>query len=141
LYREKAMTPGATVTFFLDEFDRLGPMDMIERAIDAPEQGVRLWMYVADNAAMTDVYPNAPGMIASCAAQCYIEANEATARELSLRIGTAKNLFGADERLILDPATLMGPDFADKVIALVRGQSPAKLLLPGETLAPSRRTR
>src|SRR5262249_32807186 len=37
LYREKAMTPGATVTFFLDEFDRLGPMDMIERAIDAPE--------------------------------------------------------------------------------------------------------
>jgi len=133
LTREKAMSPGSTVTFFLDELARLGPMEAIERAVDTgADAGTRLWMFFANSAAMSAVYPNAESMIISCAAHCYVEPDDSAAQELALRIGTAKSLFGTEERLMLDPAVLAGPDFADKVIVLMRGQSPANLTLPPE---------
>jgi type IV secretory pathway TraG/TraD family ATPase VirD4 len=133
LSHHKATTPAATVTLFLDALAHLGPMSAVARALDTgPETGVRPWMFFASGAAMHAIYPSADGMIANCAAQCYSEPNPAVAQELSARLGFVKSLFGADEKPMVAAADLAGPDFADTIIALVRGHPPARLVLPGE---------
>jgi hypothetical protein len=97
-------------------------------------------MFFAGTAEMRAIYPNADGMIANCAAHCYIEPDPETAHELSLRLGFAKSLFGTDEKPMCSADELMGPDFAGKIIALVRDQAPARLVLPGE-IKKARRSR
>jgi len=142
LNRDKAISPGATVTLFLDELASLGPMDTVERAVDfGSDFGVRPWVFFASSAQMRAVYPNADGMIANCAAHCYIEPDREAAQEIALRLGFVKSLFGTDERPFLTPADLAGPEFAGKSIALVRGQPPARLVLPGAAKAGERRAR
>jgi len=130
---DKAISPGATVTLFLDALAYLGPMATVARALDTgPATGVRPWMFFASSAEMHAAYPNADGMIANCAAHCYSEPNAGAAQELSLRLGFVKSLFGTNEKPMVSAADLAGPDFADTIIALVRGQPPARLMLPGE---------
>jgi type IV secretion system protein VirD4 len=142
LNRDKAISPGATVTLFLDELAGLGQMGTVARAVDiGPETGVRPWMFFASSAEMRAVYPDADGMIANCAAHCHIEPDNEGAQELALRLGFVKSLFGADEKPLIAAADLVGPEFADKIIALVRGQPPAKLVLPGATKIGQRRGR
>jgi hypothetical protein len=84
-------------------------------------------------------YPNADGMSASCAAHCYIEPDEAAAHEIGQRLGFVKSLFGADERPMVSAEELAGPAFADKIIALVRDEAPARLVLPTELRTAQRR--
>jgi type IV secretion system protein VirD4 len=133
LGRDSAVSPGTTVTFFLDELARLGPMATVARSVDTGAAcGVRPWMFFANPAELRATYANADGMIANCAAHCYIEPDAETAHELSLRLGFAKSLFGTEERAMVSADDLAGPDFADKIIALVRNQAPARLVLPGE---------
>jgi hypothetical protein len=140
LRRDKAISPGSTVTFFLDALAQLGPMATVARAVESgPDCGVRPWMFFAGGAAMRAVYPNADGMIANCAAHCYVEPDEETAYELGLRLGFVKSLFGTEERPMVYPAELMGSDFADKIVALVRNQAPARLVLPAELKTAQRR--
>ena len=142
LDRDRAISRGSTVTLFLDELARLGPMGTVERAVDfGPESGVRPWMFFASSAEIRAVYPNAEGMIANCAAYCYIEPDREAAQEIAQRLGFVKSLFGSDERPLLGPADLAGPEFAGKIIALVRGQPPARLVLPGAPKAGQRRAR
>src|SRR5712671_441659 len=132
----------STVTLFLDGLARLGPMGTVERAVDfGPESGVRPWIFFASSAEIRAVYPNAEGMIANCAAHCYIEPDREAAQEIAQRLGFVKSLFGTDERPLLGPADLAGPEFAGKIIALVRGQPPARLVLPGAHKAGQRRAR
>jgi type IV secretion system protein VirD4 len=133
LGRGAVASPGTTVTFFLDEVARLGPMGTVARAVDTgPACGVRPWMFFASAAEMRTTYPKADGMIANCAAHCYVEPDAETAHELSLRLGFAKSLFGTEEKAMVSEDDLMGPNFADKIIALVRNQAPARLVLAGE---------
>lgn len=142
LNRDRAISPGSTVTLFLDELASLGPMGTVARAVDTgPESGVRPWMFFSSSAEMRAVYPNAEGMIANCAAHCYIEPDDRNAQELALRLGFVKSLFGGDEKPMTAAAELAGPEFADKIVALVRGQPPARLMLPGETKTAQRRGR
>ena len=142
LNHDKAISRGSTVTLFLDELANLGPMDTVERAVDfGHEFGVRPWMFFASSAEMRAVYPNADGMIANCAAHCYVEPDKETAQEIAMRLGFVKSLFGADERPLLTAADLAGPEFAGKMIALVRGQPPARLVLPGAPKTGQRRAR
>jgi type IV secretion system protein VirD4 len=142
LHRDRAISRGSTVTLFLDGLARLGPMGTVERAVDfGPESGVRPWMFFASSAEIRAVYPNAEGMIANCAAHCYIEPDREAAQEIAQRLGFVKSLFGTDERPLLGPADLAGPEFAGKIIALVRGQPPARLVLPGAPKAGQRRAR
>ena len=142
LSRDAARSPGGTVTLFLDGVAQLGPMGTIARAVDTgAEAGVRPWLFFASSAEMRTVYPNADGMIANCAAHCYIEPNQQNAAELALRLGFVKSLFGTDEKPMATADELTGRDHADKIIALVRGQAPARLMLPGEMKTAQRRGR
>ncbi len=140
LRRDKSVSQGAVVTFFLDELARLGPMATIVRAIEAgPDSGVRPWMFFSGSAEMRALYPNADALSASCAAHCWIEPDAAAARELAQRLGLVKSLFGTEERPMVSAEALTGPEFAGKVIALVRDQAPARLVLPTEPKATQRR--
>jgi type IV secretory pathway TraG/TraD family ATPase VirD4 len=142
LGREKATSPGTTVTFFLDELARLGPMAAVARVIETgPECGVRPWMFFANSAEMRAVYPNADAMAANCAAHCYIAPDPDSAHELALRLGFVKSLFGTDEKPVASPADLAGREFADNIVALVGNQPPARLVLPGELKTAQRRRR
>jgi type IV secretion system protein VirD4 len=142
LRRDKAITPSTAVTFFLDELVRLGPMATVARAVETGHDcGVRPWMFFANSAEMRTVYPNADGLIASCAAHCFIAPDQETARDLGLRLGFVKSLFGTDERPMIQPDELTGPDFDDKIIALVRNLAPARLVLPTELKTAHRRGR
>jgi hypothetical protein len=96
-------------------------------------------MFVANSAEMRTVYPNADRMIANCAAHCYVEPDQETAHELGLRLGFVKSLFGTEERPMVQPDELAGPEFADKIIALVRNKAPARLVLPAELKTAQRR--
>jgi hypothetical protein len=140
LRRDKAVSPGGAVTFFLDELARLGPMATVARAVDGgPASGVRPWMFFANSAEMRALYPKAESIIASCAAHCYVEPDAAAARELGQRLGYVKSLFGVDERPMVSAEELAGPDFAGKIIALVRNQAPARLVPPTELKTAQRR--
>jgi type IV secretion system protein VirD4 len=142
LGRNKAVSPGTTVTFFLDEIARLGPMGTVARAVDTgPDSGVRPWMFFANTAEMRATYPKADGMLANCAAHCYVEPDPQTAHELSLRLGFVKSLFGTEEKPMVQPDELIGPEFDGKIITLVRNRPPAKLVLPGELKTAQRRGR
>jgi hypothetical protein len=142
LNRDQAISPGTTVTLFLDELARLGPMGTVARAVDTgPDCGVRPWLFFANTAEMRANYPNADGMVTSCAAHCYVEPDAEAAYELALRLGFVKSLFGTEEKPMVYPADLAGPEFADKIIALVRGRAPARLVLPGELKTSQRRGR
>jgi hypothetical protein len=96
-------------------------------------------MFFADTAEMRTLYPNAESMTATCAAHCYIEPDAATAHELGQRLGYVKSLFGVDERPMVSAEELAGPEFAGKIIALVRGQAPARLVPPTELKTAQRR--
>jgi type IV secretion system protein VirD4 len=140
LRRDKAVPASGVVTFFLDELARLGPMATVARAVEAgPDCGVRPWMFFADSAEMRTLYPNADGVVASCAAHCYIEPDATSAHELGARLGYVKSLFGTEERPMVSAAELAGPDFAGKIIALVRNQAPARLMPPTELKTAQRR--
>jgi type IV secretion system protein VirD4 len=140
LRRDKAVAPSAAVTFFLDELARLGPMATVARAVDAAvDSGVRPWLFFADSAEMRRHYPNADAMIAACAAHCYIAPDRAAAHEIGQRLGFVKSLFGAEERPMVTAEELTGPEFADKIIALVRDEAPARLVAPTELKTAQRR--
>ena len=140
LRRDKAVSRASTVTFFLDELARLGPMATVARAVDAAaHSGVRPWLFFANSAEMRTLYPNAEGMSASCAAHCYIEPDASVAHELGLRLGFVKSLFGTEERPMVSADELAGPDFTGKIIALVRNQAPARLASPTELKTAQRR--
>jgi type IV secretory pathway TraG/TraD family ATPase VirD4 len=142
LSRDKAMTPGASVTLFLNQAARLGPMGTISRAVDTgAEIGLRPWLFFANGGEIRTIYPNAEGMIANCAAHCYIEPDPENAQELAMRLGFVKSLFGTDEKPMVAMDELAGPDFADKIVALVRGQAPAKLMSQSDAKVGQRRGR
>ena len=142
LSRDKAISPSSAVTLFLDGAAHLGPMGTIARAVDTgSETGVRPWLFFTSSAEMRAAYPDADGMMASCAAHCYAEPDRNVAADLTLRLGFVKSLFGADEKPLATADELTGPEFADTIVALVRGQAPARLMLPGEMKTAPRRGR
>jgi hypothetical protein len=117
-------------------------MATVARAVDAAvDSGVRPWMFFAGSAEMRKHYPNADAMSASCAAHCWIEPDAAAAQEVAQRLGFVKSLFGTEERPMVSADLLRGAEFADRVIALVRDEPPARLALPTELKTAQRRVK
>ncbi|NEK15037.1 type IV secretory system conjugative DNA transfer family protein [Rhizobium leguminosarum] len=117
-----------TVTFFLDELPRLGRMDVIEEALDVGRGfGVRLWMFCQNTGQLETAYPNAAGMMKSCAIRAFMNPDEHTAHQLSQNLGTRETLLDASRKPLAEASQLAGPDFADKVIVFGRSSYAAKL--------------
>lgn len=117
-----------TVTFFLDELPRLGRMDVIEEALDVGRGfGVRLWMFCQNTGQLETAYPNAVGMMKSCAIRAFMNPDEQTAHTLSQNLGTRESLLDASRRPLAEASQLAGPDFGDKVIVFGRSSHAARL--------------
>jgi len=117
-----------TVTLFLDELPRLGRMDVIEEALDVGRGfGVRLWMFCQNTGQLETAYPNAAGMMKSCAIRAFMNPDEQTAHTLSQNLGTRETLLDASRRPLAEASQLAGPDFADKVIVFGRSSHAAQL--------------
>lgn len=116
------------VTFFLDELPRLGRMDVIEEALEVGRGfGVRLWMFCQNTGQLETAYPNADGMMKSCAIRAFMNPDETTAHQLSKNLGTRESLLDASRKPLAEASQLAGPDFADKVIVFGRSSYAAKL--------------
>lgn len=128
LCRTEAEANSRTVTFFLDELPRLGRMDVIEEALEVGRGfGVRLWMFCQNTGQLETAYPNAAGMMKSCAIRAYMNPDEQTAHQLSQNLGTRETLLDASRRPLAEASQLAGPDFGEKVIVFGRSSYAAKL--------------
>lgn len=117
-----------TVTFFLDELPRLGRMDEIEEALEVGRGfGVRLWMFCQNTGQLEKAYPNADGMMKSCAIRAFMNPDEQTAHQLSKNLGSRETLLDAGRRPLAEASQLSGPDFANKVLVFGRSSHAASL--------------
>ncbi len=128
LFRVKPESGALPVTFFLDEMARLGHMDVIEQALDMGRgYGVRLWLFCQNSGQLSSAYRNADGMTGNCAARCYMNPDEDTARWISQNLGTREGLLDGHRKPLADPSQLTGPEFANRLIVFLRGHPPAQL--------------
>ncbi|MER9458163.1 TraM recognition domain-containing protein [Mesorhizobium sp. M0478] len=117
-----------TVTFFLDELPRLGRMDVIEEALDIGRGfGVRLWMFCQNIGQLDNAYPNAQGMMKSCAIRAFMNPDEQTAHSLSQNLGQRESVLDGSRRPLAEASQLSGPDFANQVIVFGRSSHAARL--------------
>ena len=129
LCKAEAESNAPIVTFFLDEFPRLGRMDVIEEGLDtARGHGVRFWMFCQNYGQLRTSYPNADGILANCAVRCFMDPDDDTAEELSRHLGERKGLIDGKKKRLAEATELKGQAFADKIIVFQRGGSPAKLV-------------
>lgn len=118
----------APVTFFLDELPKLGRMDVIESTLDAGRgYSVRLWMFCQNIGQLTTVYPNGDGMIANCAARCFMNPDEEAAQRISRNLGEREGLLDGQRKALAESPQLAGTDFANQVLVFMRGRPPARL--------------
>lgn len=118
------------VLFFLDELPRLKRMAPVEEGLEVGRQyGVRLWLFAQSVGQLTNAYPNGLGMIGSCAAQLYMNPEQAdgTAKKLSEDLGMRESLIDGTRQPIAEPSVLAGPQWADKVLVMASGAKPARL--------------
>jgi type IV secretory pathway TraG/TraD family ATPase VirD4 len=128
LCRVKPESDAPPVTFFLDELPRLGRMDVIEEALDVGRSyGVRLWMFCQNAGQLATAYPNADGMIGNCAARCYMNPDEDTARWMSTNLGMRDGLLDGQRKPLAEAPQLSGKEFADHMVVFLRKNAPARL--------------
>jgi len=76
---------------------------------------------------LRNAYPDADGLIEMCYAQCFMNPEFTTAKRLSERLGSNESLIKAKTAKVAEPHELTGTEYADKIIALIRGEKPLKL--------------
>ena len=115
------------VMFLLDELPQLGYMDVLENAIAiARSSRIRLWLFAQALDQLTAIYPKADTLIANCRMKMFFRpADLKTAQYISEHLGELENIFG-DKTWLATPQELMGPDYLDFQVALVRGSLPIK---------------
>ncbi len=120
--------PGAApVLCMLDELPRLRHMPPVEEAIEIGRQyGLRLWMFVQSLGQLEKAYPNAHGMVGSCAVRIYMNPSNADglADKLAGELGFLGAVVGDQP---LTGAVLAGPEFRDYQIVLGGSSKPAKV--------------
>jgi type IV secretion system protein VirD4 len=128
LCRAEPESGARPVTFFLDELPRLGRMDVIEEALDVGRgYGVRLWMFCQNLGQLRTAYPNADGMVGNCAARCFMNPDEDTAKWMAENLGVRHGLLDGRRKPLAEPHQLTGPEFAGQIVVFSRGQPPARL--------------
>lgn len=116
------------VTFFLDEFPQLGYMEEIEQMLALGRQpGLRLWFFAQTLGQLTQAYGDADRLLDMLAVRCFIAPSGALAEKLSKELGSTRDVFSGRERPLATPQELAGPEYANKVLVLEGGRSPARL--------------
>ncbi len=128
----------APILFVLDELPRLKQMAPVEEALEVGRgYGIKLWMISQSLGQMRSAYPNADGMIGSCAVRSFMNPSlqDGTAKMLAEQIGYRKGeehggkerALNANPQLVVDPAQLAGAEFKELQIVIGVGTKPAKV--------------
>jgi type IV secretion system protein VirD4 len=117
------------VTFLLDEMPQLGAMPGLTSIIDIGRgAGVRLWMFAQYLGQIRAIYgPKADGLINACAVRCFMQPDLEAAEIITPQLGRRTHMFTGEFRPLAEPYDLMGRAFADRILALARGEHPANL--------------
>lgn len=118
------------ILFLLDELPRLGKMPPVASAIEiGASYGLRVWMFAQSLGQLQEAYPNADGMISSCAVRIYLNPSGADglAEKLSKELGSVTNLADGTQQPLVPPNELTGPKWADKQLVIASGTRPARI--------------
>jgi type IV secretion system protein VirD4 len=123
--------PGAApILFVLDELPRLRQMPPVEEALEIGRQyGIKLWMFTQSLGQLENAYPNAEGMVGSCALRMYMNPSlhDGTAQKISEDIGFQESVLDNSRQKIVEPPALAGPEYKDFVIIMASGFTPFRL--------------
>ena len=117
------------ILFMLDELPRLKAMPPIEEALEIGRQyGIKLWMFAQSLGQMKQAYPNADGMIGSCAVRLYMNASihDGTAERVSKELGSFESPLDGSQQKIAEPQELAGPRYKDLQLVLPAGGKPIR---------------
>lgn len=121
--------PQPPILFMLDELPRLRYMPPIEEALEIGRaSGLWLWMFAQNLGQMEKAYPNASGMIGSCAVQAYMNpaAHDKTADRIADQLGFREGALDGQRRRLVEPSELTGPEYRDDVIVFGVSSKPAR---------------
>ncbi len=116
------------ILVMLDELPRLRYMAPVDEALNIGRKyGLRLWMFAQSVGQLQAAYPNADGMVGSCAVRIYMNPSGADglAERLSEELGYVDSLNDNSRRRMVEAAELAGPSYKDQQIVLARGTKPA----------------
>jgi type IV secretion system protein VirD4 len=123
--------PGASpILFVLDELPRLRQMPPVEEALEIGRQyGIRLWMFTQSLGQLENAYPNAEGMVGSCAIRMYMNpsVHDGTAQKISDEIGFQEGVLDNTRQKIVEAPVLAGPEYKDFVLVMATGFKPFRL--------------
>jgi len=120
----------APILFLLDELPRLKRMPPVEEAIEIGRQyGLRLWMFTQSLGQLKQAYPNAEGMVGSCAVRIFMNpsSHDGTAEKLSEELGYKESALDGSRLKMIEAAELAGPDYRDYEIVLAASCKPVKV--------------
>jgi type IV secretion system protein VirD4 len=118
------------ILFLLDELPRLGRMPPVASAIEiGASYGLRVWMFAQSLGQLQEAYPNADGMISSCAVRIYLNPGGADglADKLSNELGGVTNLADGTQKPLVAANELAGPKWADKQLVFAAGTRPGRI--------------
>ena len=116
------------ILVMLDELPRLRYMPPVDEALNIGRKyGLRLWMFAQSVGQLQTAYPNADGMLGSCAVRIFMNPSGADglAERLSEELGYVDSLNDNSRRRMVEAAELAGPTYKDLQVVLARGTKPA----------------
>lgn len=118
------------VLFVLDELPRLRKMPPVDEALNIGRQyGIRLWMFAQSFGQLKEAYPNADGMLGSCAVRMFMNVplNDELAQKLSDMLGYREGPLDASRTKLVEPLELAGPNYRDIALVLATNTKPTKV--------------
>lgn len=118
------------ILFLLDELPRLRHMPPVEEALEIGAQyGIKIWMFAQTIGQMENAYENADSMIGGCAVRCFMNPGmqDKLAEDLSKQFGDRESLVDGTRVKVVEPTTLAGPEFKDKVVVMATSAKPGVL--------------
>jgi type IV secretion system protein VirD4 len=118
------------ILFMLDELPRLRHMPPVEEAIEIGRSfGLRLWMFAQSLGQLENAYPNAEGMVGSCAVRIFMNpsAHDGLAERLSDQLGYRQSALDGTRMRLVEPSELAGPAYRDYQIVIAGSCKPAKV--------------
>jgi type IV secretion system protein VirD4 len=120
----------APILFVLDELPRLKKMPPVDEGLSIGRQyGIRLWMFAQSYGQLKEAYPNAEGMLGSCAVRTFMNVplNDELAQKLSDQLGFRDGPLDAARTKLVEPLELAGPEYRDVALVIATNTKPARV--------------
>jgi type IV secretion system protein VirD4 len=118
------------ILFLLDELPRLKQMPPVEEAIEIGRQyGIRLWMFAQSLGQLEQAYPNAEGLVGSCAVRIFMNpsSHDGTAEKLSEELGFRESALDGARLKVVEASELAGPEYKDYQIVMASSCKPVRV--------------